>query len=129
MTLRYLEIFLALARTPNMRDAAAQLFLSQAAVSSALRDFEAELGVALFDLSLIHIFPTAMLLSWDSPRTTGSVARTAAAPQTELPAAVRRARRRGSPKTFMPSHEPPMKVLVSMKALMARPLTPTRARS
>lgn len=49
MTLRYLEIFLALARTPNMRDAAAQLFISQAAVSSALRDFESELGVALFD--------------------------------------------------------------------------------
>lgn len=49
MTLRYLEIFLALARTPNMRDAAAQLFVSQAAVSSALRDFEAELGVTLFD--------------------------------------------------------------------------------
>ncbi|WP_308774694.1 LysR substrate-binding domain-containing protein [uncultured Bilophila sp.] len=49
MTLRYLEIFLALARTPNMRDAAAKLFISQAAVSSALRDFEAELGVPLFD--------------------------------------------------------------------------------
>lgn len=49
MTLRYLEIFLALARTPNMRDAAAKLFISQAAVSSALRDFEAELGVTLFD--------------------------------------------------------------------------------
>lgn len=49
MTLRYLEIFLALARTPNMRDAATRLFISQAAVSSALRDFEAELGVPLFD--------------------------------------------------------------------------------
>ena len=43
------EIFLALARTPNMRDTAAKLFISQAAVSSALRDFEAELGVSLFD--------------------------------------------------------------------------------
>ncbi len=49
MTLRYLEIFLALARTPNMRDTAARLFISQAAVSSALRDFEAELGTPLFD--------------------------------------------------------------------------------
>ena len=49
MTLRNVEIFLALARTPNMRDAAAKLFISQAAVSSALRDFEAELGVSLFD--------------------------------------------------------------------------------
>ena len=49
MTFRYLEIFLALARTPNMRDAAARLFISQAAVSSALRDFESELGTPLFD--------------------------------------------------------------------------------
>lgn len=49
MTLRYLEVFLALARTPNMRDVAAQLFISQAAVSSALRDFEAELKAPLFD--------------------------------------------------------------------------------
>ena len=49
MTLRYLEVFLELARTPNMRDVAARLFISQAAVSSALRDFEAELGVTLFD--------------------------------------------------------------------------------
>lgn len=49
MTLRYLEVFLELARTPNMRDVAARMFVSQAAVSSALRDFEAELGVELFD--------------------------------------------------------------------------------
>ncbi|EFL49440.1 transcriptional regulator, LysR family [Solidesulfovibrio fructosivorans JJ]] len=49
MTLRHLEIFLALAATPHMRDVAARLFVSQAAVSSALRDFEAELGVTLFD--------------------------------------------------------------------------------
>lgn len=49
MTLRYLEVFLELARTPNMRDVASRLFISQAAVSSALRDFEAELGVPLFD--------------------------------------------------------------------------------
>lgn len=49
MNIRSLEIFLALARTPNMRDVAARLFLSQAGVSSALRSFETELGVELFD--------------------------------------------------------------------------------
>lgn len=49
MTLRYLEVFLELAQTPNMRDVASRMFISQAAVSSALRDFEAELGVELFD--------------------------------------------------------------------------------
>ncbi len=49
MTLRYLEVFLALAQTPNMRDVAHRMFVSQAAVSSALRDFEAEIGVELFD--------------------------------------------------------------------------------
>ncbi len=49
MTLRYMEVFLALARTPHMRDVAHELFVSQAAVSSALRDFEAEIGITLFD--------------------------------------------------------------------------------
>ena len=49
MTLRHLEIFLALARTPRMREVGERHFISQAAVSSALRDFEAELGVPLFD--------------------------------------------------------------------------------
>lgn len=49
MTLRYLEVFLELAHTPNMRDVAARMFISQAAVSSALRDFESELRVELFD--------------------------------------------------------------------------------
>lgn len=48
MTLRYLEVFLELARTPNMRDVGQRLYISQAAVSSTLRDFEAELGVELF---------------------------------------------------------------------------------
>ncbi len=49
MTLRYMEVFLALAKTPNMRDVAQRMFLSQAAISNALRDFEAEIGVELFD--------------------------------------------------------------------------------
>ncbi|WP_320008658.1 LysR substrate-binding domain-containing protein [Maridesulfovibrio sp.] len=49
MKLRHIEIFLALARTPNMREVSSRLFLSQAGVSSALRLFENELGVLLFD--------------------------------------------------------------------------------
>ncbi len=49
MTLRYMEVFLALAQTPNMRDVAQRMFLSQAAISNALRDFEAEIGMELFD--------------------------------------------------------------------------------
>lgn len=49
MTLRQIEIFLALSRTPNMREVATRLFLSQAGVSSALRELETELGIGLFD--------------------------------------------------------------------------------
>ncbi len=49
MTLRHIEIFLTLANTCNMREAAAQLFLSQPAVSSAIRELETQLGVKLFD--------------------------------------------------------------------------------
>ncbi len=49
MTLRYIEVFLALARTPNMRDVAHKMFVSQAAISSALREFESEIGVEVFD--------------------------------------------------------------------------------
>ncbi len=49
MTLRYMEVFLALARTPNMRDVAQHMFVSQAAISNALREFESEIGVEVFD--------------------------------------------------------------------------------
>ncbi len=49
MKLRYIEVFLALAQTPNMRDVAHALFVTQAAISSSLRDFEEEIGVQLFD--------------------------------------------------------------------------------
>lgn len=48
MTLQYLEVLLALARTPNMWDATTKLFISQATISNALRDFEAKLGVSPF---------------------------------------------------------------------------------
>lgn len=49
MTFRYIEVFLALARTPNMREVASRLYISQAAVSSSLRGLESELGIQLFD--------------------------------------------------------------------------------
>ncbi len=48
MTIRQFEIFLALAKTPNMRAVASQFFLSQAAVSSSLHAFENEIGSSLF---------------------------------------------------------------------------------
>ena len=48
MTLRHIKVFLALARNPNMREVAELLCVSQAAVSSALRGFEDELGSRLF---------------------------------------------------------------------------------
>ncbi len=44
-----MEVFLALARTPNMHDVAHNMFISQAAVSSALREFESEIGSEVFD--------------------------------------------------------------------------------
>ncbi len=49
MKLRYLEVFLALADTPNMQVVAHDLFVTQAAISSTLRDLEDEIGVNLFD--------------------------------------------------------------------------------
>ncbi len=48
VTIRQFEIFLALAKTPNMRAVASQFFLSQAAVSSSLNAFETEIGSPLF---------------------------------------------------------------------------------
>ena len=48
MTLRHIEIFLTLARNPNMREVGELLYISQAAVSSALRGFEEEMGCQLF---------------------------------------------------------------------------------
>lgn len=49
MTFRQLELFLALAKTPHVRKVAEQHFLTQAAVSSALKELENEVGVPLFD--------------------------------------------------------------------------------
>lgn len=49
MTLRHLEIFKAVAETGNFTKAAEQLFITQSAVSHAIRDLEEESGTRLFD--------------------------------------------------------------------------------
>lgn len=49
MTFRQLELFLALSLTPHVRKVAEQHYLTQAAVSSALKELENEVGVPLFD--------------------------------------------------------------------------------
>ena len=48
-TLRQLDIMLAIVRQGSTAAAAEQLFLSQSAVSAALKNLEATYGVALFD--------------------------------------------------------------------------------
>lgn len=48
-TFRQLEVFLAIAKTGNLTKAAEQLYLSQSAASSALKDLERQLNVLLFD--------------------------------------------------------------------------------
>ena len=49
MTLRQLEVFLAIARTHSYRRAAEALHASQPALSQHIRELEGELGVRLFD--------------------------------------------------------------------------------
>lgn len=49
MTLRQLEVFLAIARARSYRQAAEALHTSQPALSQHVRELEAELGVRLFD--------------------------------------------------------------------------------
>ncbi len=49
MTIKQFELFLALARTPNMRKIAVDFYMTQAAVSSSLHSFEEEIGFLVFD--------------------------------------------------------------------------------
>ncbi len=51
MTLRQLEVFLAIARARNYRQAAEALHTSQPALSQHIRELEGELGTRLFDRS------------------------------------------------------------------------------
>ena len=57
LSMRDIDTTLVLGRTLNFRQAAAQLHLSQSALSTQVQRIEEALGVRLFDrtLSLIHI--------------------------------------------------------------------------
>ena len=55
MNSRFLETFIALARTPHLRRVAERMHATPGALSMRIRSLEQELGVALFTLSLIHI--------------------------------------------------------------------------
>ena len=58
MTLRHLEIFLAVAETGSMRKAAEQLYISQPTVSGAIRELEEEYDVLLFERLNQRLFIT-----------------------------------------------------------------------
>lgn len=58
MTLRQLEVFLAIARTRSYRQAAESLHASQPALSQHIRELEGELGVRLFDRLTRGVIPT-----------------------------------------------------------------------
>lgn len=58
MTLRHLEIFLAVAETGSMRKAAEQLYISQPTVSGAIREMEEEYDVLLFERLNQRLFIT-----------------------------------------------------------------------
>lgn len=58
MTLRHLEIFLAVYDNRNMRRAAEKLYISQPTVSEAVREIEEEYGVLLFERLNHRLFVT-----------------------------------------------------------------------
>ena len=49
MTIRHLKIFLAVAETGKMSEAAARLYISQPTVSQAIRELEDHYGTRLFE--------------------------------------------------------------------------------
>ena len=49
MTLRHLEIFKAVSETKSFTRAAARLYITQSAVSHAIRELEEQAGTPLFD--------------------------------------------------------------------------------
>ena len=59
ITLRQLQVFLAIAKAENIGAAAESLSMSKSAVSQALSELEGRLGVQLFDRSRGRIFLTA----------------------------------------------------------------------
>lgn len=52
MTIRNLEIFVAVCENMNMSAAAAKLFVSQSAVSQSIRDLETHFNLRLFERNL-----------------------------------------------------------------------------
>lgn len=59
MTLRSLEVFLAVVHLKNMRMAAEQLYISQPSVSNVVAELEAEFGVRLFERIGKRLYITA----------------------------------------------------------------------
>ena len=59
ITLRQLQVFLAIAKTESIGLAAESLTMSKSAVSQALSELETRLGVQLFDRNRGRIFLTA----------------------------------------------------------------------
>ena len=59
VTIRQLQVFLAIAKSENIGTAAEQLLMSKSAVSQALAELEARLNVQLFDRSRGRIYLTA----------------------------------------------------------------------
>lgn len=49
MTILQLKYVIALANAPSMREAASRLFISQPALSSAIKELEDELNVLIFE--------------------------------------------------------------------------------
>ncbi len=70
---------------------------------------------------------TAIAVLYSSAFSTGSVASTAAAPQTAAPDAVSIEVSFSIPNTLYPAHEPSMRVVVSMMSETKKPSIPTSA--
>jgi LysR family carnitine catabolism transcriptional activator len=93
VTLRQLEAFLAVARLASFTRAAEEIFVTQAGMSLMLKDFEAQVGVRLFDRTTrsVHLtaagetlLPTvrAILADWESA--TSNINRLAAEAKQQL---------------------------------------------
>ena len=75
ITLRQMQVFLAVARTENLSVAAQDLAMSKSAVSQALTELEGRLGVTLFERTRGRLLLSAAASSppptssWSAPTT------------------------------------------------------------